>query len=146
MTRDEAAAYIGERLGAYVSAVSRTATDSAGNLMPAIDDALRVLGYADADLASAAPTNATDVEDFRIQLIYRALLLITRDLGATFFDVTVGDSFKLSQVRVAAEKDLAIAAAVVLARFGTLGVVDGDAVGDGLSIMDLNYLGDEVLV
>ncbi len=78
----------------------------------------------------------------RVQLAYRALRQIVRDLGATSFDIsTGGDSFKLSQLRAAAEKDLAEAKAEVMDRFGTLGVVPAEGSSPFVSI-DLNYLND----
>ena len=142
MTRDDAATYLGTRIGAYLTAVSRTAEDSDGNLAGVIDDALRALGTAAADLATAAPEGETEEEDFRVQLTYRALLQIVRDLGATYFNVsTGGDSFALNQVRAAAEKDLALAEKAVLERFGTLGVVPSGDAGAVWSI-DLNFLAD----
>ncbi len=140
MTRDDAADYIGARLSAYLDAVSRTVADSAGNLQPIIDDALRALGYADADLAFAEPTGSDEVAGLRLQLIYRALLQITRDL-AVFIDIsTAGDSFKLSQMRTAALADLAIAEASVLSWFGTLDAAVAD--GDPFVTVDLNFLAE----
>ncbi|MCA9878216.1 MAG: hypothetical protein KC442_10560 [Thermomicrobiales bacterium] len=141
MNRAEAAAYIGERFGAYLNAVGRTAADSSGNLKPAIDDALRALGFADADLPTGETSGAEADEDLRVQLPYRTLGQVCRDLGATYFDVTVGDSFRLSQVRTACWKDLEAAEAAVLARFGTTGVVDGDGASSGLITVDTNTLG-----
>lgn len=136
MTRDEAATYVGERLGAYLSAASRTASDAAGGLKPAIDDALRALGYAEADLATAEP----DALDMQTQVTYRALVQIKRDLGPTFFNVsTGGDSYSLQAVRAAVEKDVEEAKAAVLERFGTLGVIGTDS--DSLFVtLDLNTL------
>lgn len=141
MDRDAAATYLATRLAAYLSATGRTATDGSGNLGEIIDDALRALGVASDDLSTAEAADDAERTDWEVQLTYRALLQITRDLGATHFDVTVGDSFKLSQVRAAAEKDLALAEAAVLARFGTLGVVAGDDASPFVAI-DLNYLVD----
>lgn len=139
MNRAGLATNLGARLGAYLTATTRTASDAGtGTLAPAIDDALRALGIAYADLATATADTDEVIDDWVVQGTYRALLQIKRDLGATFFDITVGDSFKLSQVRVAAEKDLADAEAAVLERFGTTGVVSGD--GGPLWSIDLNYL------
>lgn len=141
MNRAEAAAYVGERLGAYLVAASRTAADSAGNLKPVIDDALRALGYAAAAVPTAAPSGEDAEEDFRVQLVYRTLLQVVRDLGPTHFAVGAsGDSFALNQVRIAAEKDVALAEKAVLERFGTLGVVGGD--GGAVWSIDLNFLAD----
>jgi hypothetical protein len=127
MTRDEAAAFLGARLGAYLDAASRTAADSDGNLGPVIDDALRALGYAEADLATAEPD---DREGYELQLRYRALLQITLDLSVFINVGTAGESFSLQAIRQAAEKDLDRAEKAVMDYYGTLGVVaaDGDAV------------------
>jgi len=142
VNRAEAADWVGERYGQYLLAVSREAEDSAGNLKSPIDDALRALGYVAADIPTATTSGEEADEDLRVQLAYRALQQIVRDLGATSFDIsTGGDSFKLSQLRAAAEKDLAEAKAEVMARFGTLGVVPAEGSSPFVSI-DLNYLDD----
>jgi len=143
MDRADAAVYVGERYGQYLLAVTRDATDTAGDLAAAvIDDAFRYLGVASADLATAETSGEEEDEDLRVQLAYRALRQIVRDLGATSFDIsTGGDSFKLSQLRAAAEKDLAEAKAEVMDRFGTLGVVPAEGSSPFVSI-DLNYLDD----
>lgn len=145
MNRADGATYLGQRLGAYLSAVNRTAADSAGNLSSVIDDALRALGYAAADVPTAAPAGDEDEEDFRVQLTYRALVQIVRDLGTTFNVSTGGDSFALNQMRASAEKDLASAADDVLLRFGTTGVVAGDD-ADVFVTIDENVLDDSWLV
>ncbi len=127
MTRAEAAAYIGERWGEYLLAVDRTASDGSGKtLKPALDDSLRALGYAAVDIPTAAPTDPEDEEDLRVQVAYRAMAQISRDLATSFDVSTGGDSYRLSQMRAAAEKDLALAALAVLERFRTLAVVSTD--------------------
>ena len=143
MDRSEAVAFIDDRYGDYLSAASREASDDAGKtLKPVIDDAFRALGVASADLATAETSGEEADEDLRVQLAYRAMQQIVRDLGATSFDIsTGGDSFKLSQLRAAAEKDLAEAKASVLERFGTLGVVPAEGSSPFVSI-DLSYLDD----
>jgi hypothetical protein len=123
MTRDEVADYIGERYGALLAEVGRSADDSAGNLQSVIDDAFRALGYLESELATAAPTEPEEVTDVRIQALYRAIVQIRRDL-ATRFDVSIaGDSYRLSQVKAAVDTEVVLAEAAVLERFGTLGVV-----------------------
>lgn len=142
MNRDDAAEFIGERYSQYLLAVTREAEDSAGNLKPVIDDAFRALGYVAADIPTATTDGEEADEDLRVQVAYRSMQQIVRDLGATSFDIsTGGDSFKLSQLRAAAEKDLAEAKAAVLERFGTLGVVPAEGSSPFVSI-DLNYLDD----
>lgn len=142
MDRADAAVYVGERYGQYLLAVTRDATDTAGDLASVIDDAFRYLGVASADLATAETSGEEADEDLRVQVAYRSMQQIVRDLGATSFDIsTGGDSFKLSQLRAAAEKDLAEAKAAVLERFGTLGVVPAEGSSPFVSL-DLNYLDD----
>ena len=130
MNRTEAVAYLDDRFADYLSAASRDASDDTGKtLKPVIDDAFRALGYVAADIPTATTDGEEADEDLRVQLAYRALRQIVRDLGATSFDIsTGGDSFKLSQLRAAAEKDLAEAKAEVLDRFGTLGVVPAEGI------------------
>lgn len=145
MNRAEAATFVGERYGVYLAAVGRAATDTAGNLKAAIDDALWALGYLAVDIPTVAPTEPEAEEDLRVQVVYRAMAQIVRDL-ATKIDVSIdGDSYKLSQRRAAAEKDLAAAEALVLTRFGTLGVVASDDANPFVTI-DLNFLDDAMLV
>lgn len=143
MNRSEAVAFLDERYSDYLSAASREASDDAGKtLKPVIDDAFRALGYVAADIPTATTDGEEADEDLRVQVAYRAMAQIVRDLGATSFDLsTGGDSFKLSQLRAAAEKDLAEAKTAVLERFGTLGVVPAEGSSPFVSI-DLNYLND----
>lgn len=142
MTRDEAAAFIGERFGAYLAAVNRSASDSAGNLKSAIDDALRALGYATADLATAAPTDPEAEEDFRVQVSYRTMTQVVRDMGTLFDLSSEGDSLKLSQMKANAEAELARLESFVLARFGSLGVV-GASDSNPFATLDINDLVDQ---
>lgn len=137
------AEYAAGRLGGYLSAANRAPTDGGGaSLTPAIDDTLRALGYAEEDIATAEPTEAEAVEDVRVQLIYRALLQLVRDLGATMFNVgTGGDSYSLRAIRDAAYQDVQLAQTAVLERFGTLGIVPSDADNPFITI-DTNYLED----
>lgn len=143
MNRAEAVEFINDRYSDYLTAASREASDDPGKtLKPVIDDAFRALGYVAADIPTATTSGEEADEDLRVQLAYRAMQQIVRDLGATSFDIsTGGDSFKLSQLRAAAEKDLAEAKAEVLERFGTLGIVPADGASPFVSI-DLNYLDD----
>lgn len=143
MDRSEAVAFIDDRYGDYLSAASREASDDAGKtLKPVIDDAFRALGYVAADIPTATTDGEEADEDLRVQLAYRALQQIVRDLGATSFDLsTGGDSFKLSQLHAAAKAELAEAKEAVMARFLTLGVVPADGASPFVSI-DLNYLTD----
>lgn len=143
MNRAGAVDFLNDRYSDYLSAASRAASDASGKtLKPVIDDAFRALGYVAADIPTATTDGEEADEDLRVQVAYRAMAQIVRDLGATSFDLsTGGDSFKLSQLRAAAEKDLAEAKTAVLERFGTLGVVPAEGSSPFVSI-DLNYLND----
>jgi hypothetical protein len=146
MTRDELALWLGNRFDRYLTTVVREATDTPGNLEAVINDTLRALGVAYADLSTAVASTDTQIDDWTVQGSYRAMLQFKRDLGGTVFDVaTGGDSFKLSQLRISAEKDLEDTKAAVLERFDTLGpVTASDA--SSVWVMDFNYLvPDEVL-
>lgn len=132
MTRNEAAAYLGARFGVYLTAVGRTATDTAGNLQAVLDDALRMLGL------MVVPSTATGDEDWRVQLEYRLLLQVVRDLGTASDIGSQGDSISLNQQRKNAEKDLELARDAVLARFRTLGVIgSGGALGTLTLVSDV---------
>ena len=104
MTRADIVGYIAARLGSLVSEAGLAPSDTTGNLKEPLDDALRVMGYAEADIATANPT------DTRYVLIcarYQTLLRIQEAI-ADRFDVSVGgDSFKLQQVIDNVEKLLA---------------------------------------
>jgi hypothetical protein len=141
VNRAEAVTYLADRYGEYLSAASRAATDASGKtLRPVLDDAFRALGYVAADIPTATTDGEEADEDLRVQAAYRAMQQISRDLGATSFDLsTGGDSFRLSQVRAAAEKDLQLATDAVLDRFGTLGIVTGESDNPFVTI-DLNFL------
>lgn len=145
MDRADAVEFLEDQYGKYLGVVKRLPQDTAGNLKGIIDAAFRALGVASADLTSASTDDEESDEDLRVQVAYRAMLQIVRDLGATAINVSLasGDSFSLNQIRAAAEKDLAEAKAAVLARFGTLGMIGGD--GDELSgflTIDTNYRSD----
>ena len=95
MNRVQTATYTGERLGDYLAAVSRSATDDVGKtLKPVIDDALRALGYSEAEIPTAAPESGSEAEtDLRVQVIYRALLQIpgVGPVLAAIFVAEIGD-------------------------------------------------------
>lgn len=142
MDRSDAATFVGERYGQYLLAVTRDATDTVGDLKSVIDDAFRALGYVAADIPTATTDGEEADEDLRVQVAYRAMQQIVRDLGATSFDYSDPDgSYKLSQLRAAAVVDLAEAKDAVLERFGTLGIVPADGSSPFISL-DLNYLDD----
>jgi hypothetical protein len=142
MDRADVSEYLGERYGAYLDAVSRTAADSVGNLKSVIDDALRALGYAAADIPTAVSATEDEDDDLKLQASYRLMEQVVRDMGPQFMDIsTAGDSFKLSQLKAAATEELNRLREEVLDRFGTLGVVaTGD--GDVFASIDVNNLTD----
>lgn len=139
MNHYEVAAHIGDRYGAYLAAVGREPTYSTNNLKPPIDDAYLALGYAEADIATLDLTDVDAVNDLKAMAAYTAMAQIVRDLGAKAFDIgtSSGSSFKLNQRRAAAEKDLALAEAAVVAR-GLSPVPLSEA--GGITTLDLNFL------
>lgn len=147
MNRSEAVVFISDRLGEYLSAADREASDAAGKtLRPVIDDALRAIGWPMADLATAVVLDAERITDLEVQAIYRALLQLNRDLGATMINTSVGgDSFSLQSIRAAAREDLAQAAEMVLARFNTLEIV-GEGSSSDAGFIDLNFLAPVALI
>lgn len=138
MTRAELAAWIGARYGAYLSAASRPATDAPGGLKEPMDDALLALGYLEANLATAAPTESVAVADLRAAGAYFTMVQVVRDLGVLFdLGTSSGGNYRLSQMRAAAEKDLAQAEAVMLSR----GLPTTPETSDsGVAVWDLNFL------
>jgi hypothetical protein len=146
MNRDQAAFYVGEHFGQYLTQVAREATDTPGNLAAVIDDALRALGYVSADIPSAEPTLPESEEDLRVQLDYRTMLQVVRDLGVLANIASEGDSIQLRQIRENAEKDLAITAQAVLERFKTLGVVSSTSDDAPFGLIDLNYNDDPLVL
>lgn len=138
MNRADAATYIGQRYLNYLDAAERDAKDTVAGLKPAIDDALRALGYAEDDLATADVDEGETLTDYRLQLALRSMQQIVRDLRATYMNVGLsGKSFNLKDLREGAEHELKELTDAVLARFGTLDVVSADA-SSGIVTVDLN--------
>lgn len=131
MTRADAVVFIQDRLGDYLEAADREASDAPGKtLRPILDDALRAMGYGEDDLALAAPDDTELVIDFQVQAIYRALLQLNRDLGATMINYSgAGKSYSLQSIRAAVKEDLEAAALEVDKRFG-----------GGVGFIDLGFL------
>jgi hypothetical protein len=120
VTRDEAVTYVSDRLADYLDAASREASDNPGKtLRPVIDDALRAMGVGEDSLALYATDDPELVIDFQVQVIYRALLQLNRDLGATMINYSgAGKSYSLQAIRQAVREDLQAAAEDVDKRFG----------------------------
>lgn len=134
MTRDEAAAHVGQRYGQYLTVVGRMAEDSTGNLKAPIDDALRGLGLTAVQLTDA---ESDDEEGFIAQVEFHVLRQVVRDLGPTNFDVTLRDnSFKLDQLWKHAQADLEAAEARVIELFGST----SGSQGSPIVSLDLNFL------
>lgn len=139
MNRADAVSFLGPRYAKYLATVGRTAADSTGNLKEPIDDAFIALGTALADVPTAQTLDAEGDEDLRVQLSYRLMAQLKRDLATNMDVSSQGDSIRLSQIRAAAENDLKDAAAAVMDRFGTLGTISTS--DDGLfTTLDLNFL------
>ena len=135
MNRATAAAKIGLRWPAQLTDAGLTATDTSANISEPIDDALRLLGYGEADLATA-DVPVEDVPDYLAALAYTTLSLVLARLADRFDLTTGGKSLRLQQSFANTERLLARAASDVLARFGSL---TGGA-RDGVIGLDLNYL------
>ena len=105
MGRADAVTFLSNKYGRYVAAVGMAATDTDDDLKEPIDEALRALAVAEGDLATAVVADA-DMPAFRALLKVKGLEQIASAAGA-LFDVGVrGDSFRLSQLRAAIDKDL----------------------------------------
>ncbi len=129
MTRADIVGYLAARLGSLVAEAGMAASDTTGNLKEPLDDALRGMGYAEADLTTVVPT---DTRSVLISARYQTLLRIQEAI-ADRFDVSVGgDSFKLQQVIDNVEKLLAKARAEM---FTTSGFQSGT--------ISLGFLGSE---
>lgn len=137
MTRAELAAWVGARYAAYLDAVSRSATDDVGDLKEPIDDAYELLGYIASDIPTAAPTESSPIADARVMTSYTTMLQVVRDLGTSFDLSSEGDSYRLSQMLAAAEKELGRATVAVLERGLYLTLVSETP---GMGAWNLNYL------
>ena len=135
MNRSEVAVAVGSRLVTQLGDAAMSAADTSGNLKEPIDDALRAMGYAEADLAAAEPE---DARGFIAMTRYHALRAVWERIGDRFNVSTSGDSFALNQAFGNVEKLLKAAEADVVAIFGTLSPA-GE--GGGIITIDVNTLG-----
>jgi hypothetical protein len=140
MNRADAVSFLAPRYAKYLATVARTASDVSGGLKEPIDDAFVALGTVLADVPTAQTLDAEGDEDLRVQLNYRLMLQLVRDLATNMDVSSQGDSIRLSQIRAAAEKDLMTAAAAVMDRFGTLGAISISDDADLFTTLDLNFL------
>lgn len=133
MDRDTAAAEMQRRLSLLFEETELGTTDIAGEMKEPLDDALRLMGYVEAELVDAAPT---DVPSYLTTLRYFTLKAMLDRLSIRFDISADGDSFRLGQVRDAVEKLLAAAAKDVLAIYGRLTISDASA---AIITLDLNF-------
>ena len=119
MNRSEAVTYLSETFAAIASDLTVTATDDAAGYKTPIDAALRLIGTAEGDIATADITS--DVTGYLAALDYTALLRFQRMRGIRV-DISVGEpavdkkrsqSFKNLAELLAQAKDAAIAAGVL---------------------------------
>lgn len=88
MNRAQAVTYLSAKYARIASDTGRTATDDADGYGVPIDEALRMIGTAEADIASADIT--ADVPDYLIALRVATLEQFWSDY-ATNVDISVGD-------------------------------------------------------
>lgn len=137
MTRAEMAAQLGIRLASVLAKVGLAAADVSGALKEPIDDALRSMGYAEDELATAAPDDAVG---FLAMARYQTLRHV-RDALATQFDASLPGGLSGRRSQVFAQVTILVEAAEgdVIRLFGS---VDAPAADGGLVTMDLNFLAD----
>ena len=131
MTRADAVAAIAAELSSLLTSAGMAAADTTGNLKEPIDRALRTLGYAASELATATPD---DDAGFLALAIYESLKTIVARLAANFDIATAGDSYRLQQVFANAKSVLEQAAATVAGLYGSA-VASG-----GIVNVDLGFL------
>lgn len=145
MDRAGAASEFASRYASYLDATGRPGTDTPLGLGPAIDEALRHLSVPEAVIPVWQGATPEADQDLRVQLDYRLLGQIVRDLGTTFDISDPEGSLRLNQMRQAAQDDLAAAKEAVLQRFHTLGVVPQAAGASPFVTLNLNIFDDEDL-
>src|SRR5690349_21715701 len=131
MTRADAVAAIAAELSSLLTSAGMAAADTTGNLKEPIDRALRTLGYAASELATATPD---DDAGFLALAIYESLKTIVARLAANFDIATAGDSYRLQQVFANAKSVLEQAAATVAGLYGSA------TASGGIVNVDLGFL------
>jgi len=132
------ASQVASRLATPLAAVQMGGSDLPGELGEPIDDALRMLGYEESELATAEPD---DPLGFLYLAIYTTLTAIWHRMVSTFDISSQGDSLKLSQRIGNVERMLAAAKADVIRVFGDVPAGAGDG-GGGILTLDMGYLSD----
>ena|SRR5215216_6276768 len=107
---------VGIRLATPLAGAGMSADDTAGSLKEPIDDALRLLSYAEDDIPTAIPDDASG---FLALTRWTTLKAILERISSQFDLSTGGDSFRLSQVVGNVERLLGLAEADVIAIFGS---------------------------
>lgn len=119
MNRSDSVTYLSEQFGTIAAELGVTATDTTAGYKAPIDTALRLIGTAEGDIATADITS--DVTGYLAALDYTALLRFQR-MYATRVDISIGEpavdkkrsqSFKNLAELLAQAKDAAIAAGVL---------------------------------
>lgn len=124
MNRSEVASAVGSRLVTQLGDAAMSAADTSGNLREPIDDALRAMGYTEADLATAEPEDARGL----IAMVrYHVLRIVLERIGDRFDYSDPDGSARLNQTIGNVEKLLARAEADVIAIFGSLYPTDTTA-------------------
>jgi hypothetical protein len=132
VTRADAVAAIAAELSSLLTSAGMAATDTTGNLKEPIDRALRTLGYAASELATATPD---DDAGLLALAIYETLTTIVARLAASFDIATSdGSSYRLQQVFANAKTVLEQAAATVTGLYGSV------AASGGVVNVDLGFL------
>lgn len=127
MNRADAVAYLAPRFAKYLTGAGRANTDTTGGLKEPIDDAFLALGYTTAQLPTAITDGVTWTDrDLRVQLEYRLLAQLKRDLSQNMNVSDPSGSASLNQIRAAVEVDYKDAEAAVLGRFGTTDELSDD--------------------
>lgn len=135
-TRAWVAGEVGRRLGTILTAATIAPTDDTGNLLEPIDDALRMLGYAEDDLATAEPDNALG---FLALVKYTTLKAALVRLSQRFDLGRAGVSLRLQQTVATLERMIAAAEKDVLSIYKVMpsGVADDEV---GVTWLNMGYL------
>lgn len=137
-TRGWVVTELSRRLATQLSDAVIAATDTAGNLKEPVDDALRMLGYAEAELALAVPDD-TEAAGF-LALARLTTLKAVRDRLADRFDINVTGAIglRLQQVVATVERMITEAQADVIAHYGAIPAAGTDTMIE----IDMGYSTD----
>ena len=113
------AAEVGMRLSRTLTNAGMTSADSSGNMKEPIDDALRMMGYAEDNLVDPLDPEPSSI-DFLTLVEYTALRRIIRNIGDRFDLSTSGRNLRLQQQVATAERMLKAVEADVIRIFGEI--------------------------